>query len=157
LNIEAVFGTSNVTALVLGIRNPTSTWDQNSASWSLLSNSSNGLKILYPLPSGNVIANVSQNFINWSSSSNLCIVGHITAMKGQINQTKMIDVTDYITSLFNSGSSTATFILYRPFRHPAYKTSSGSIPADNLSSGSTIKFSSHLSNNKPQLIQYSTA
>ena len=155
LNIEAVLGTSNVTALVLGIRNQTTTWDQNSASWSYLSSTS-GLNILNALPSGNVIANVSQNFINWSSSSNLCIVGHITGVKGQLNQAKMIDVTEYLTNLFNSGSSTATFVLYRPFRHPAYKTSSGGIPADNLSSGSTIKFSSHLSSNKPQLIQYST-
>ena len=155
LNVEDIIGTESVTVLVLGIKNAVANWDQNSASWSYLSSTS-GLNILNALPSGNVIANVSQNFINWSSSSNLCIVGHITGVKGQLNQAKMIDVTDYITSLFNSGSSTATFVLYRPFRHPAYKTSSGGIPADNLSSGSTIKFSSHLSNNKPQLIQYST-
>jgi hypothetical protein len=102
------------------------------------------------LNSGTAIKNISQNFINWPSSSNISIVGHISAFNSNLNQSRMIDVTDYVSSVLSSGGSYYTFILYRPFRHPIYRSNGGNINPDSLSEGSLIKII-----NDAQLIHYS--
>ena len=104
----------------------------SSASWNPLSS------LLTTLSSGAAIVNISQNFINWSGNANFAIAGHIIAANPTSNQFKMIDVTDYVNQMINSGASQLHFLLYRPFRHMLYSTPVGIIPADNLSLGSQI-------------------
>jgi hypothetical protein len=152
INVEEIVGTSDVTLQVLGLRNRT--WNQTTASWTSLTN---GIQILKTLSSGYVIDSINKNFINWPSSADIAIVGHVSGRFGSKNQVKMIDVTEYVKSVINSGGKQFTFVLYRPYRFPSYKTSAGVLPADNLSNGSLVKISSataSLSSNSPQLIQY---
>ncbi len=154
INVEEIVGTSDVTLQVLGLRNANRTWNQTTASWTSLTN---GIQILKTLSSGYVIDSINKNFINWPSSADIAIVGHVSGRFGSKNQVKMIDVTEYVKSVINSGGKQFTFVLYRPYRFPSYKTSAGVLPADNLSNGSLVKISSataSLSSNSPQLIQY---
>ena len=78
------------------------------------------------------------------------IPGHISAFFNQGNQSRMIDVSEYVTNVVNNGGSYYTFILFRPFRHPMYKTNGGNVSSDLLSGGSLIKIHSGC-----QLLQYS--
>jgi hypothetical protein len=149
VNIQEVIGDSDVICLVLGLSNPNVTLDESNASWDSLSSVGKGLNILMPLSSGTVIDSISKNFINWASPSNIEIVGHITAKYGIRNETRMIDVSEYVSNVIRNNGKYMTFFLYRPYRHPAYKTESGSTHADDLSNGSLIRFSS-----KFELTQY---
>ena len=88
--------------------------------------------------SGNKIDIISKYFINWASLSNIFVVGHVSMKNGDKNQTKIIDVTDYVKSVANVGSSSISFLLYRPFVHPSYNTTVGIIPSDDLSSHKPI-------------------
>ena len=106
--------------------------------------------ILNPLPSGKVLTQITNNFINWNSTSNIVIAGHLTATYGQSNQTRMIDVTDYANNLIKAGKRTLKFVLYRPFRHPNFKTGGGNVSSDDLSFGSLVRISSATSTSPPQ-------
>ena len=108
-----------------------------------------------PLPSAAVIANISSNFINWSSNANYSIAGHILASNQTNNQFEMIDVSDYVNQVVGLGGTQLNFLLYRPFRHPSYQTAIGPIPADDLSQGSIIKFFGANSANPPQISYFS--
>jgi hypothetical protein len=55
----------------------------------------------------------------------------------------MLDVSDYVSNIIEKNSDYLTFLIYRPFRHPSYKTNTDPIPEDNLSNGSLIKLSSN--------------
>ena len=119
--------------IVLGIRNQSAVnLTNNSVAWNALSS------LLNPLASGTLINSVSQNFVNWNSSANFYIADHLSVNQMN-NQIKQIDVTDYVKQVINLGGSQLTFVIYRPFRHPAYQSASP-IPADGLSQGSVAKF-----------------
>jgi hypothetical protein len=150
INITGIVGSSDVNVMVLGLNNPNAYLNELYSSWNQLSSNTSGLNILTFLNSGTAIKNISQNFINWPSSSNISIVGHISAFNSNLNQSRMIDVTDYVSSVLSSGGSYYTFILYRPFRHPIYRSNGGNINPDSLSEGSLIKII-----NDAQLIHYS--
>jgi len=122
LNVEEVVGKSDIRLQVLGVISPNSDWNQTFVSWSSMSSLSNGIQWLTPLASGNKIDRISKNFINWASLSNIFVVGHVSMKNGDKNQTKIIDVTDYVKSVANVGSSSISFLLYRPFVHPSYNT-----------------------------------
>jgi hypothetical protein len=111
------------------------------------------LNILKPLASGTLIDTINKNFINWASSSDIAIVGHISAPRAVSNQDRIIDVTEYVREMLRSGQNVFTFVLYRPFRNPAYATAAGTIPADNLSNGALVRLSAINSANPPQLLE----
>ncbi len=155
VNVASIVGNSTVTVMILGILNPSLTLSASSASWNSLTNmSSNGLNILNVLSSGKALANITDNFINWSSQSNITIVGHLTGTVGVSNQQRMVDVTDYVNNVINAGGTTLTFFMYRPFRHPNYLTGNGNVTFDNLAYGSLIQLSGVGSANPPQLLTY---
>jgi len=144
LNVNEVIGDHDVTAVVLGFLNPNFIFSQTHSSWTSLS-SLTGLSVLTILNSGSRIDSVSKNFINWSSLADISIVGHITAKAGISgkNENRMLDVSDYVSNIIEKNSDYLTFLIYRPFRHPSYKTNTDPIPEDNLSNGSLIKLSSN--------------
>ena len=153
VNVASIIGNSSVTVMILGTLSSNVTWSATSASWSSLSNGG-GPNILMPLSSGLVIVNITQNFVNWWSDSNVVIVGHLTGTYGQTNQERMIDVTDYVNEAIGAGCTTLTFFMYRPFRHPGYLTGGGNVSFDYMSYGSLIQLSSINSANPPQLLTY---
>lgn len=155
--VEQVIGGNDITVVVLGLLNPNSIWNTTSATWNSLSNSLYGLNILTPLSSNWLINNTSANFINWRSTSNITVVGHITASGNTLNTIKMIDVTEYVSNALLAGVTNITFLLYRPFRYISYPTTAGVLPADTLSNGSRIKISSKNSANPAQLIHFASA
>lgn len=148
--INCIIGNKSTSMLVLGVKNPSFSLTPASASWSSLSS------LLSPLSSGASIVNISQNFINWSSSANLSVVGHIVASNQTNNQFESIDVTDYANQAASLGAKELHFLIYRPFRHPSYRTSVGPIPADDLSSGSIVKIYAANSANPPQLLFFNS-
>ncbi len=154
LNYEQIVGMADSRLVILGLRNSSNRWNETTSSWNSLSSSSSGLNILKPLASGSLIDTINKNFINWASSSNIAIVGHLSASKGAKNQVRLIDVTEYVRDMLKSGQTVLTFVLYRPFRNPAYSTSAGTIPADNLSDGSIVWLSAINSANPPQLLEF---
>jgi hypothetical protein len=155
VNIEQIVGNSSVTVMILGIVNPTMTLNAAYASWNSLTNmSASGLNILNVLTSGKPLANITDNFINWNSQSNITIVGHLTGTVGVVNQQRMVDVTDYVNNVIKAGGTTLTFFMYRPFRHPNYLTGNGNVTFDNLSYGSLIQISGVNGANPPQLLTY---
>jgi hypothetical protein len=135
---------------VLGIRNSSAlNLNNNSASWNSLPT------LLNPLASGTAISSISQNFVNWNSSANFYIAGHF--LVNQIsNQLKRIDVTDYVNQVISLGGNQLTFLIYRPFRHPFYNTTSP-VLADDLSQGSIVKFYGVNSTNPPSITYFYTA
>ena len=154
LNVQELVGNTDVRVQVLGIVSPKADWNQTSASWTSLSNATNGIKMLTPLTSGMRIDSVNKNFINWPSLSGITVVGHVTVKAGAKNQSKLVDVSDYLKNVISIGGSSLTFLLYRPYLHPAYSTSAGIIPGDDLSGGAKIRFYSVNSAFPPQLVQY---
>jgi hypothetical protein len=135
---------------VLGIRNSSALNlnNNNTVTW-------NGLpSLLNPLVSGTVISNISQNFVNWNSSVDFSIAGHFL-IKQISNQHKKIDVTEYVNQVISSGGNQLTFLIYRPFRHPFYNTTSP-VLADDLSQGSIVKFYGVNSNNPPSITYFFT-
>lgn len=135
---------------VLGIRNSSAlNLKNNSASWNSLPT------LLNPLASGTAISSISQNFVNWNSSANFYIAGHF--LVNQIsNQLKRIDVTDYVNQVISLGGNQLTFLIYRPFRHPFYNTTSP-VLADDLSQGSIVKFYGVNSTNPPSITYFYAA
>lgn len=154
VNVEEVIGNSETTVMVLGFKNKNLDWNNNLASWEMLSSKTAGINILTPLYSGQSINGSSGTFINWLSDSNITIVGHISAAKTLKNQIRMIDVTDYVKQVISLNMPSITFLLYRPYRHPSYKTGAGTIPADDLSNGALMKISSEKSGIGPELIHF---
>jgi hypothetical protein len=158
LNIENVISSvptfSDMTLLVLGLRKSSINLNQYSITWNKMS------FVLNKLDSGSLINSVSKNFINWASIDDIQIVGHINVRWVDMNVNKrerMIDVSDYVDKMKNLDINDLTFLIYRPYRHPAYKTGYGSVKADDLSSGALVKFYSALDSNsnlRPQLIQF---
>jgi hypothetical protein len=153
--MNKIVGTAtNMTLMILGLSS--SFGLQSNPTWSSLSTQTTGFDILAPLASGSVINTVGQNFINWSSGSNPVIAGHVTANAVNLNQDRLIDVTEYANSVYRSGGTRLSFVLYRPFRHPAYSgTTSTSVLAigDELSNGSILHISSNC-DSPPQIIQF---
>lgn len=137
-----------MTVMVLGLNK----FDQKSnLSWSSVSTGESNEDLLIPLASSSnsSIVSISQNYVNWTSKSDLEIVGHLSG-KSLIKQKRFIDVTEYV----KSDGAQKTFLLWRPFRHPAYNDS---IVADDLDNGSVMKISSAQSadcQNRPELIIY---
>ena len=142
LNVNEVIGDLDVTAVVLGFLNPNFIFSQVHSSWSSMS-SLIGSNILTSLNSGTRIDSVIKNFINWSSITDISVVGHITGKSGIVgkNEDRMLDVSEYVSSLIEKNAEYFTFLIYRPFRYPSYKQTEV-IPEDNLSNGSLIKLSS---------------
>jgi hypothetical protein len=126
--INAGQSLNDVTVQVLGMTNASTTWDQTSASWNGLSSNVTGLRALLPLESGLAITEIDSgngaqgNFINWNSTGNISIAGHITVTATTTDAWKMIDITEYVESVLALGGDTLTLLFYRPFRHPAYET-----------------------------------
>ncbi len=161
LTVQGVIGqasTTNMTVLILGLRNTSANWASASLTWNTLAvdSTGNNQNILFPLSSGTQLVNASQNFLNWASSTDIQIAGHITVIPSSVNQQVMADVSDYVNSVVSTGGSTLNFLIYRPFRHPSYATAYGSIPADDLSGGSLIQFAGVGSYNPPSLTQFSS-
>ncbi len=153
---QIIGNAKNVTLMILGLSS--SFGLQLNPTWSSLSTRNSGYDILTPLASGLVINRVAQNFINWSSGANPVIAGHVTANSVNLNQDRIVDVTEYANSVYKTGGTLLSFILYRPFRHPAYDgttSTSMPVPSDDLSNGSLVKISSS-SNcaSPPQIIQF---
>jgi hypothetical protein len=129
-----------MTISILGLRNfPQSA---GSATWSSLSQNTTGADLLLPLGQSTLFTNVSQNFINWKSSMGISLAGHLTVSSGVSNQVRMMDVTDYAKSVIQSGGSSLTFVLYRPFRRQSYRSAAELIQPDDLAQGSYIRISS---------------
>ena len=120
--------------------------DQTHGTWNSLSCTI--FNILTALRSDIIIDSISKNFINWSSNANITIVGHITAKNGK-NEVRMVDVSEYVSKMIANNGNCLTFLIYRPFRHPSYRSAAGLIEADDLSNGSLIKFSSDV-----ELVQF---
>ena len=163
--VNGIQGSSSNTVMICGVVNASSvSWNQTSASWTAMSTATpTGLQILLPLSSGVAFTNITQNFANWWSPSNVMIAGHLTGTYGQTNQLRQVDVTDYVNAVINAGGQTLTFFMFRPFRHPSYITGMGStadgltasginVTMDDLASGSLIEIASVNSANPPQLI-----
>ena len=165
---------SDMIIMILGIRNVPNDWIQSTISWTKLSdttlndpttstNNNNNSNILNRLDSGILINGIYKNFINWSSSTNISIVGHfiikyddITKDNNDKLKERMIDVSDYVNDMINSNLYDLTFILYRPFRHPSYKTGYGNLEADDLSNGTFVKFFGSYSQNPPTLLMFNS-
>ena len=147
MNVENVFS-NDLTLTVLGINNVSSAWNANTTCWNAFSNS-----ILTALNSGTRIDAIYKNFINWTSSSNISLVGHVTGKRNSKAQLRMIDVTDYVGSMIGAGKTELTFVLYRPFRHPEYSTACGPVLSDDLSAGASLKIAGINTAAPPQLIQ----
>jgi hypothetical protein len=110
---------------VLGINGWSSDWIANDVSWSTMPN-------LSPLPNGQTITTIGDNFVNWPGTApQPQVAGHLTATPSDvINVTpRRVDVTDFITSP-DTGGAARTLMIFRPMRHPAY----GDVPADDLTS-----------------------
>ena len=158
LNIENVVSSvplfSDMTLMVLGLRNIPSNLNQYSTTWNTMSS------VLNKLNSGSLINSVSKNFINWSSINDVQIVGHINVRSSDLSinrRERMIDVSDYVDKMKSLGLKDLTFLIYRPYRHPEYKTGYGSLKPDDLSNGALVKFYSALASNanlQPQLVQF---
>jgi hypothetical protein len=158
LNIENVVSSltnfSDITLSILGLRNNPSSLNQFSTSWSTMSS------VLNRLDSGSLIRSVSKNFINWASVNDIQIVGHINVRwvdLGMSRKERIIDVSDYVDKMKSLGLNDLTFLIYRPYRHPDYKTGYGSLKADDLSNGALVKFYSALDSNsnlQPQMVQF---
>ena len=132
---------------VLGIRNSSAlNLNNRTVTWNSLPS------LLNPLASGTVISSVSQNFVNWNSSVDFCIAGHFL-IKQISNQHRKIDVTEYVNQVISSGGNQLTFLIYRPFRHPFYNTTSP-VLADDLSQGSIVKFYGVNSNSPPSITYF---
>jgi hypothetical protein len=143
LNIQAINILSDVKLTILGVSN--FTWNESEITWNKLAAS--GPSILRKLDSGQVIDSVSKNFIDWTSPSDLTIAGHVNASPDNQIQERMIDVSDHVAKMVGRNLTNVTFLIYRPFRHPAYTTGYGSLRADDLSNGSLVQISN------PQLVQ----
>jgi hypothetical protein len=127
----------------------------NNPTWNSLASNITGNDLLNPLPSGKAITTVAQNFINWSSSTDPVVAGHVTATADSPGQDRIVDVTEYADKIYKSGGSMLSFVLYRPFRHPAYAGTSANsvdIQSDDLSNGAVLEISNCQS--PPQLIQF---
>ena len=108
-----------------------------------------------------MINGIYKNFINWSSSTNISIVGHFIIKYDDMSKDnndklkeRMIDVSDYVNDMINSNLYDLTFILYRPFRHPSYKTGYGNLEADDLSNGAVLRFYGSNSISPCQLLHF---
>lgn len=160
LTVQAINGpalSTNMTVMVLGLRNTPAGWTSAALTWNMLAdNSTSTANILFPLASGNQLVNVSQNFLNWASSTDIQIAGHLTVTAASVNQQVMVDVSDYVNSVVSTAGTTLNFFIYRPFRHPSYATAYGAIPADDLSGGTIIQFAGVGSSNPPTLTQFSS-
>ena len=91
IGVQNVIGpaiNSNMTVMILGLSNVPAGWSSAAASWSLLSSNSSGTSanVLFPLSSGVQITAVSQNFLNWGSSTGIQIAGHLSVTSGSVNQ-----------------------------------------------------------------------
>lgn len=87
--------------------------------------------VLNRLPNGTLIDKISKNFINWSPD--LVILGHFNLRNS--NEKRMLDLTDFVKSLTKNLMNELSVLIYRPYRHAAYKTTSGVLPNDDLANG----------------------
>ena len=143
--------TSNMTVMIVGLTNYTA---NSSPSWT---NSG----FLSALNSGTAIDHIYENFFNWSCSYNPQIAGHLTISSANFinGVTKLVDVSEYVSSVIAKGLSSLTFVVFRPFRHEMIRidnsTDYGTDLADDLSNGAVVSFSSASSANPPTLIHLS--
>jgi hypothetical protein len=155
INVNKISGNfvNNMTVMILGLNSNFAAL--NNPTWTSLSSNAVGSDLLNARPSGVVINTISQNFINWPSSTNPVIAGHVTANADSPGQDRIIDVTEYADKIYKSGGSMLSFVLYRPFRHPAYTNTLVPISGDDLSKGATMVISSSSNcNSPPQIIQF---